>query len=84
MKSINKNLKSLKSSGSLGANQDKKIKIVGSRPGILHDVCKVHETIVDACLSFTHLLFAIGTPTTFFFTIHNCLATNEFTVKRNC
>ena len=42
-KRINEYLKSLKLSGALNVEQYKKIKAVGSRPGILNGLCKVHK-----------------------------------------
>ena len=62
-KHINEILKGLKSSGSLSDKQYKKIKAVGSRPGVLYGLCKVHNGIVDACPPFRPILPAIVTPT---------------------
>ena len=41
----------------------KKIKAVGSNPGILYGLFKVHKTGVDVCPPFRPILSAIGTPT---------------------
>ena len=49
---INKYLKSLQLSGALSVEQYEKIKAVGSKPGILYDLCKVHKNVVDSCPSF--------------------------------
>ena len=49
-KRINEILKSLKSTGSLSDKQYKKIKVVGSRPGVLYGLCKIDKAIVDVCL----------------------------------
>ena len=46
-KCINEILKSLKSASSLSDKQYKKIKALGSRPGVLYGLCKVHQAIVD-------------------------------------
>ena len=43
--------------------QYRKVKAVGSRPGILYGLCKVHKAIVDICPPFRPILSAIGTPT---------------------
>ena len=43
-------------------DQYKKIKAVGSRPGILYGLRKVHKAITDVCLPFRPILSAIGTP----------------------
>ena len=84
-KCIDEILKSLKSAGSLSGKQCKKIKAVGSRPGVLYGLCKVHKAIVDVCPPFTPILFAIGIPTykiaKFLVPILSCLTINEFTVK---
>ena len=53
-------MKSLKSAGSLSAKQYKKIKVVGSRPGVLYGLCKVHKTIVDVCPLVRPILSAIA------------------------
>ena len=47
-------------SGSLSTEQYKKIKAVGSRPGILYGLCKVHKAITEVCPPFRPILFAIG------------------------
>ena len=84
-KRINEYLKSLKNSGSLSMGQYKKIKAVGSRPGLLYGLCKVHEAIVDTCSPFRPILSAIGAPTykitKFLVPVLNCLTVNEFTIK---
>ena len=84
-KRINDTLKRLKSSGSLTDKQYKKIKAVGSRPGVLYGLCKAHKAILDVCPPFRHILSTIGTPTykiaTFLVPVLICLTINEFTVK---
>ena len=45
-------MKSLENSGSLTTDQYKKIKAIGSRPGILYGLCKVHKAITKVCLPF--------------------------------
>ena len=61
-KRLNEYLKSLKASGVLSVEQDNKIKAVGSRPGVLYGLCKVHKNIVDRCPLFRPILSAIKTP----------------------
>ena len=51
-KNINSYLKRLEKSGTVSTEQYKKIKAVGSRPGILHGLCKVHKAITDICPPF--------------------------------
>ena len=60
---INKQLRSISKNGSLTEQQYKKIKAVGSNPGILYGLCKVHKTVVDVSLPFRPTLSAVGTPT---------------------
>ena len=55
-------MKSLEKSGSLTTNQYKKIKSIGSRPGIWYGLCKVHKAIIDVSPPFISILLAIGTP----------------------
>ena len=43
-------------------NNIKKIKAVGSRPGILYGLCKVHKAIADVFPPFRPILSATGTP----------------------
>ena len=61
-KSIYNYLKRLEKSGTLSTKQHKKIKAVGSRPGILYGLCKVHKAITDVCPPFIPILSAIGNP----------------------
>ena len=60
-KLINQYLKSLKSSGALSVEQHKKIRAVGSRPGILVFVRYIKNN-VDRCPPFRLILTAIGMP----------------------
>ena len=78
-------LKSLEKSGSLTTNQYKKTKAIGSRPGNLYGLCKVHKAIIDVCLPFRPILSVIGTPS---YKLAKLLVLklssimfNEFTVK---
>ena len=57
-----RNIRHQVKSGSLSTEQYKKIKAVGSRPGILYGLCKVHKAITDVCPPFRPILSAIGTP----------------------
>ena len=54
-------MKRLEKSGTLSTEQYKKIKAVGSRPGVLYRLCKVHKAITDICPPFRFILSAIGT-----------------------
>ena len=82
---INDYLKSLEKSGSLTTDQCKKIKAIGSRPGILYGLCKVHKAIIDVCPSFRPILSVIGTPSyklaKFLVPKLSSITFNELTVK---
>ena len=84
-KNINNYLKRLEKSGSLSTEQYKKIKAVGSRPGILYGLCKVHKAITEVCPPFRPILSAIGTPSyklaKFLVPKLSSVTFNEFTVK---
>ena len=84
-KNINNYLKRLENSGSLSTEQYKKIKAVGSRPGILYGLCKVHKAITEVCPPFRPILSAIGTPSyklaKFLVPKLSSVTFNEFTVK---
>ena len=58
---INDYLNSLEKSGSLTTVQYKKIKAIGSRPGILYGLSKVHKAITDVCPPLRPILSAIRT-----------------------
>ena len=60
-KNINNYLKRLEKSGTLSTEQYKKFKAVGSRPGILYGLCKVHRAITDICPPFRLILSAVET-----------------------
>ena len=58
---------------------------VGSRPGILYGLCKVHKNIVDRCPPFRPIFSAIGTPSykiaKFLVPRMDSITSNEFIVK---
>ena len=78
-------MKRLEKSGSLSTEQYKKIKAVGSRPGILYGLCKVHKAITEVCPPFRPILSAIGTPSyklaKFLIRKLSSVTFNEFTIK---
>ena len=78
-------MKRLEKSGNLSTEQYKKIKAVGSRPGILYGLCKVHKAITEVCPQFRPILSAIGTPSyklaKFLVPKLSSVTFNEFTVK---
>ena len=78
-------MKRLEKSGTLSTEQYKKIKAVGSRPGILYGLCKVHKAITDICPPFRPTLSAVRTPSyklaKFLVPKLSSITFNEFTVK---
>ena len=68
-------------------NNIEKIKAVGSRPGVLYGLCKVHKAITDICPPFRPILSAIGTPSyklaKFLVPKLSSITFNEFTVKES-
>ena len=69
----------------ISAEQHKKIKAVGSRPGVLYGLCKVYKNIVDRCPPFWPILSAIETLSykiaKFLVPKMNSITSNEFTIK---
>ena len=63
----------------------KLLKPVGSRPGVMYGLCKVHKASIETCLPFQTILSALNTPTSnlakFLVPILKSLTTNKFTVK---
>ena len=74
-------MKSLEKSGSLTTDQYKKIKVIGSRPGILYGLYKVHKAIIDVCPIFRPILSAIRTPSYKLVKFSVPKLSSEFTVK---
>ena len=56
---------------------------VGTRPGIMYWVCKVHKGIIDSCLLFRLILSAINTSTykLLKFLVPILKSSNEYTVQ---
>ena len=84
---INDYLKSLPKSDNLTTDQYKKIKAIGSRPGILYGLCKEHKAIIDVCSPFRPIFSAIGTPSyilaKFLVPKLSLITSNEFTEKNS-
>ena len=61
------------------------LKPVGTRPGIMYGLCKVHKDIIDNCPPFRPILSAINTSTyklaKFLVPILKSLTCNEYTVR---
>ena len=62
-KSVGNILKKLVTSSSISEETRRSLKPVGTRPGIMYGLCKVHGDIIDNCPSFRPFLSAIYTPT---------------------
>ena len=82
--------KNLVDSNSMSKEMRKSIKPVGTRPGTMYELCKVHKQEVDGCpphphLPFRPILSALQTSThtlaKFLVPILDPLTKNEYTVK---
>ena len=62
-KRVDNILKKLVASNSISEETRKSLKPVGTRPGIIYGLCKVHKDIIDNCPSFRPILSAINTAT---------------------
>ena len=78
-------LKKLVVSNSISEETRRSLKPVGTRPGIMYGLCKVHKDIIDNCPPFRPILSAINTPT---YKLAKCLVpilksltSNEYMVK---
>ena len=56
-------LKKLVASNSISEETGGSLKPVGTRPGIIYGLCKVHKDIIDNCPSFRPILSVVNTPT---------------------
>ena len=78
-------LKKLVASNNISEETRRSLKPVGTRPGIIYGLCKVHKDIIDNCPPFRPIFSAINTPTyklaKFFVPILKSLTSNEYTVK---
>ena len=89
-KRIDTIFKNLFDSNSMSKEMRKSIKQVGTRPGTMYELCKVHKQEVDDCpphphLPFRPILSALQTSThtlaKFLVPILDPLTKNEYTVK---
>ena len=78
-------MKRLETSGTLSTEQNKKIKAIRIRPGILYGVCKVYKIITYICAPFRPILSAIATPSykhsKFLIPKPSSITFNEFILK---
>ena len=84
-KRVDNILKKLVASKSISEETRRSLKPVGTRPGIMYGLCKVHKDIIDNCPPFRPILSAINTPTyklaKFLVPILKSLTSNEYTIK---
>ena len=84
-KRVDNILKKLVASKSISEETRRSLKPVGTRPGIMYGLCKVHKDIIDNCPPFRPIFSAINTPTyklaKFFVPILKSLTSNEYTVN---
>ncbi|XP_057293116.1 uncharacterized protein LOC130621786 [Hydractinia symbiolongicarpus] len=76
--------KALLKSGGLSEANYNKFRPVGSKPGILYGLCKVHKKCINGCPPFRPILSAIGIPVyklaKFFVPVLSNVTKNEYTV----
>ena len=80
-------IKHLKDEGKITEKIYDKIFSLGSRPGILYGLPKVHKPVIDNCPKFCPILSATGAPTfklaKFLAPILSPLTVNEFSVRNS-
>ena len=78
-------LKKLKDNNQISDKKCQELHPVGSRPGILYGLAKIHKPIEDGVPPFRPILSDIGTPTykiaKFFVPLLAPLTSNEYTIK---
>ena len=78
-------IKKIKDKGNLSLSDYERISPVGTRPGILYGLPKVHKPVINNIPSFRPILSAINTPSyklaKYLVPILSSLTFNEFTVK---
>ena len=85
-KRIDNFFKKVVASNSISEETRRSLKPVGTRPGIMYGLCKVHKDITDNCPPFRPIFSAINTTTTFklakfLVPVLKSLISNEYTVK---
>ena len=80
-KRVNNILKKIVASNSIFEETRRSFKPIGTRPGIMYGLCKVHKDIIDNCSPFRSILSAINTSsyksTKFLVPILKSLTSNE-------
>ena len=84
-KRVDSILKKLVASNSISEEARRSLKLVATRPGIMHGLRKVHKDVIDNCPPFRPILSAINTNTyklaKFLAPILKSLTSNEYMVK---
>ena len=84
-KRVDKIFKKLVASNRIYKETKRSLKPVGTMPGIMYGLCKVHKDIIDNCPRFRPILSAINTPTyklaKFFVPILRSWTRNVYTLK---
>ena len=84
-KSVGNTLKKLVATNSLSEETSRSLKPVGTRPGIMYGLCKVHKDIIDNYASFRPILSEFNTTTNklakFLVPILKSLTSDEYKVK---
>ena len=80
-------LKSLEDEGEISEKEKKDSYPLGSQPGVLYGLAKIHKALEDRIPPFRPILSAIGTPTykltTFSDQLLKPLTNNEYTIKES-
>ena len=78
-------LKEIKNINQINEDLYNKLHPVGSQPGVLYGLAKVHQKVIDGCPTFRPILSVIGTPTykiaKFLVCILKYLTSNQYSVK---
>ena len=78
-------LKGIKNKNQINEDLKNKLRPVGSQPGVVYGLAKVHKKVIDGCPAIQPILSAIGTPTykiaEFLVPILTYLPSNEYSVK---
>ena len=86
-KQITDLLKQLNHSQVISDTEYKKLKLIGSRFGMLYGLCKIHKSLIDNCPPFWSILSAIKTPSynivKHLVPILEPITTNQFTIKNS-
>ena len=78
-------LKKLVASNSISDETRRSLKLIGTKPGMMYGLCKVHNNVVSNCPPFQLISSAINTPTyklaKFVVAILKSLTSNKYTVN---